>query len=265
MANPQKLSQLNAVTTTTNESLVYVANSTDGGSSFTGKNITFQNLVSEMLAKSDLGVFTGATVSDNATVKQVLQDIEDELESQSGAKAELSAVNEIDGNVNDLISLSGVAENASDMGTFTGSVITDSSTVKAALQELETALEAQAAAGATALTTAIDNLVDGAPGALDTLNEIAAAIADDENIATTLTTAISTEASARAAAVTAENQARVASDLLLTTNKVARGENVDELVASTTPVTSPATYYFLVVDASDGSIKVVDKNFMEID
>ena len=39
--------------------------------------------------------------------------------------------------------------------------------------------------------TAIDNLVDGAPGLLDTLNEIAAAIADDENYATTMTTALS--------------------------------------------------------------------------
>lgn len=38
--------------------------------------------------------------------------------------------------------------------------------------------------------TAIDNLVDGAPGLLDTLNEIAAAINDDENYATTMTTAL---------------------------------------------------------------------------
>ncbi len=40
------------------------------------------------------------------------------------------------------------------------------------------------------VTTAVDNLVDGAPGLLDTLNEIAAAIADDENYATTMTTAL---------------------------------------------------------------------------
>lgn len=42
----------------------------------------------------------------------------------------------------------------------------------------------------TYVGTAIDNLVDGAPGLLDTLNEIAAAIADDENYATTMTTAL---------------------------------------------------------------------------
>ena len=42
----------------------------------------------------------------------------------------------------------------------------------------------------TFVGTAIDNLVDGAPGLLDTLNEIAAAIADDANYATTMTTAL---------------------------------------------------------------------------
>ena len=38
--------------------------------------------------------------------------------------------------------------------------------------------------------TAIDNLVDSAPGALDTLNELAAAIGDDANYAATVTTAL---------------------------------------------------------------------------
>ena len=39
--------------------------------------------------------------------------------------------------------------------------------------------------------TAVDNLVDSAPGALDTLNELAAAIGDDANYAATVTTALS--------------------------------------------------------------------------
>ena len=38
--------------------------------------------------------------------------------------------------------------------------------------------------------TAISNLVDGAPGALDTLNELAAAMADDASLSTTLTNLI---------------------------------------------------------------------------
>ena len=52
---------------------------------------------------------------------------------------------EIDGNVNDLVSLSGVAENATHLGTFTGSTIPDSSSIKSALQALETYAEGIAA------------------------------------------------------------------------------------------------------------------------
>ena len=86
---------------------------------------------------TDLGTFTGSTIADSETVKGALQDLETEVET----KAATSVVNEIDANVDDLITLSGVAENSTDLGTFTGSVITDSSTVKAALQELETEVE----------------------------------------------------------------------------------------------------------------------------
>jgi len=40
----------------------------------------------------------------------------------------------------------------------------------------------------------LGNLIDGAPGALDTLNELAAALADDANYATTITNALSLKA-----------------------------------------------------------------------
>lgn len=77
---------------------------------------------------TNLGTFTGATISDSQTVKAALQDLETALE-------------EIDANADDLISLSGVAENATDLGTFTGTTIADNVTIKAALQALETAVE----------------------------------------------------------------------------------------------------------------------------
>ena len=41
--------------------------------------------------------------------------------------------------------------------------------------------------------TAVDNLIDGAPSALDTLNELAAAINDDASYASTITTALGTK------------------------------------------------------------------------
>lgn len=59
------------------------------------------------------------------------------------------ALNEIDvdltaaqTNINNLVTLSGVAANATNLGTFTGTIIPDSSTVKAALQSVETFVQA---------------------------------------------------------------------------------------------------------------------------
>ena len=50
--------------------------------------------------------------------------------------------------IDDLVTLSGVAEGAANLGTFTGTTITDSQTIKAAMQELETAVESAGAADA---------------------------------------------------------------------------------------------------------------------
>ena len=44
------------------------------------------------------------------------------------------------------------------------------------------------------VTTAINNLVDSAPSALDTLNELAAAMGDDANFSTTITNSVATKA-----------------------------------------------------------------------
>ena len=45
----------------------------------------------------------------------------------------------------------------------------------------------------TYVDTAVSNLIDSAPGTLDTLNELAAAINDDANVYTTLTNSIATK------------------------------------------------------------------------
>jgi len=45
----------------------------------------------------------------------------------------------------------------------------------------------------TYVTTQINNVVDAAPGALDTLNELAAALGDDANFSTTVTNSIATK------------------------------------------------------------------------
>ena len=66
-----------------------------------------------------------------------------------------STVSSVDGNTGDVTSqqiidavadLTGIPEGDFDLGTFTGAVITDNTTIKTALQELETAVENAASA-----------------------------------------------------------------------------------------------------------------------
>ena len=418
------------------------------------------------VAATDLGTFTGDIITDNTTIKIALQDLETKIEANDQAAATESAVTEIDDNVDDLRNAVGIAENVTNFGTFSGSTLTDnstllvllqdletavetkgtaanvstnatdignleslsgvsggsthlgtfsgttisdSSTIKASLQALETAVEAEA----TNRATAISDLIDGAPGTLDTLNELAAALNDDANAASSLTTlinnneihidnmatltgaakdavnlgtfsgstisdnqtvknalqdmetafeeadantdslislsgiaenatvynpdggtadftgttlagvdltiksalqalgskcdtnanGISSEASTRASADTtltnAQNELTLNQDNLVTLTGVAEnsehlgtftgstiadnvtikaalqaletacelstddGDNVNQLVGSTTPDTEPASYNFLVVDVSDGSIKAISKEFVE--
>jgi hypothetical protein len=87
--------------------------------------------------ETGLGTFTGSTIGDAVTLKAALQALETSLETK-GTAGSVSAVST---NVGDLVTLSGVAQNAEDLGTFSGSTITSDVTVKAALQLLETAVE----------------------------------------------------------------------------------------------------------------------------
>ena len=59
---------------------------------------------------------------------------------------------------------------------------------------LSSAISTEVSNRNTAISTAVDNLVDGAPALLNTLNELAAAINDDANYTTTITTALGTKA-----------------------------------------------------------------------
>jgi hypothetical protein len=57
-----------------------------------------------------------------------------------------NAIDEVDGNVDNLVTLSGVALDSTTLGTFTGVTIPDSSTVKSALQAIETSHESHTVA-----------------------------------------------------------------------------------------------------------------------
>ena len=186
-----KLSALSAVSgSLTSDSLVYIADTQDSGSSYSSKKITVANLLSDVASTTDLGTFSGTTIDNNQSIKAALQALETALETESTARASaisglvdgapglLDTLNELAAAINDdenfvttitnlidanethidnVATLTGVAKDSANLGTFTGSTIADSSTVKAAIQALETALELKAA---TSVVTEIDGNVD---------------------------------------------------------------------------------------------------------
>lgn len=118
----------------------------------------------------------------------------------------------------------------------------------------------------TYVGTAIDNLVDGAPGLLDTLNEIAAAINDDANYATTMTTALAGKQNN----LTAGSNIDITNDTVsvtgLDTDDVAEGTNLyftqsravtanegywDNIGAANTAEQNAATYTDNAINALD--------------
>ena len=186
-----KLSALSAVSgSLTSDSLVYIADTQDSGSSYSSKKITVANLLSDVASTTDLGTFSGSTIDNNQSIKQAIQALETALETESTARASaisglvdgapglLDTLNELAAAINDdenfvttitnlidanethidnVATLTGVAKDSANLGTFTGSTIADSSTLKAAIQALETALELKAA---SSVVTEIDGNVD---------------------------------------------------------------------------------------------------------
>ena len=186
-----KLSALSAVSgSLTSDSLVYIADTQDSGSSYSSKKITVANLLSDVATTTDLGTFSGTTIDNNQSIKAALQALETALETESanrataisdlvdGAPALLDTLNELAAAINDdenfvttitnlidanethidnVATLTGVAKDSANLGTFTGGTITDSSTIKDALQLLETAVELKAN---SSVVTEIDGNVD---------------------------------------------------------------------------------------------------------
>ena len=186
-----KLSALSAVSgSLTSDSLVYIADTQDSGSSYSSKKITVADLLSDVASTTDLGTFSGSTIDNNQSIKQALQALETALESESTARASaisglvdgapglLDTLNELAAAINDdenfvttitnlidanethidnVATLTGVAKDSANLGTFTGSTIADSSTLKAAIQALETAVETKAT---SAVVTEVDGNVD---------------------------------------------------------------------------------------------------------
>jgi hypothetical protein len=373
-----KLSALTAITSAGDDDLIYVADTADGGSSYSSKKITRANLFSGIATEAhvasqiaalvdgapgaldtlnelaaamaddpnlsttltnlinanethidnvatltgvakdsvNFGTFTGSTITDNQTLKAILQLLETAVEtkaSQASVISQGAVVTEVDGNVDDLITLTGVAENTTGLGTFTGSTISDGSNIKQALQDLETAAEGAASGSAVADRTKTETgsanathyitfvADDNATATAETVfTDGGVTYNPSSNVLAASTVNASTELQIGGTAVTStaaelnilDGVTATATELNLldgvtaTTaelnymdgvtsavqtqinTKVATGANVNGLVGTTSAETCPTSggadnYLFLVVDKSDGSIKAIDKTFIE--
>ena len=244
-----KLSALSAVTSTANDSLIYVADTQDSGSSYTGKKITKANLLDGYATESYVGTQISNLIDSAPDALNTLNEIAAAIADDANIATTLTALSTAnETHIDNLATLTGVAKDSTNLGTFTGSTIADSQTVKAALQALETAVEA--AGSASTLTAVSNDVVD--------LRTLSGTSDEDEDLGTFTGSTIADSETIKGALQDLETAVE-------TKGTTDAGDNVNTLVASTTAQTVPSTYYFLVVDQSDGSIKVIDKSFLEID
>ena len=245
----QKLSALTALTSAGDDDLLYIADTSDSGSSYASKKITKANLLSGFATESYVttqvnNLIDGAPDALN-TLNEIAAAINDDA-SISTTLTALSTANET--HIDNLATLSGVAKDSTSLGTFTGSTIADSQTVKQALQALETAVEA--AGSASTLTAVSDDVTD--------LRTLTGTSDEDEDLGTFTGSTISDNVTIKAALQALETAVE-------TKGTTDAGDNVNTLVASTSADTEPTNWHFLAVDTSDGSIKVLDKTFIEVE
>ncbi len=108
-------------------------------------------------------------------------------------------------NTNNLLSLTATYDDEEVMDAIATSLTAGSGILKAyddVANTITISVDTTLIATQQYVNTAISNLVDGAPALLDTLNEIAAAIGDDSNFVTTITTALGTKLNITDAATT---------------------------------------------------------------
>ena len=118
--------------------------------------------------------------------------------------SELSSVS----GISDSSTSTAITINSSQEVTFAGNITTGSNTISGVLSSVTGSIGSAATATTQAasdnstklattayVTTALANLVDSAPGTLNTLNELAAALGDDANFSTTITNSIATKLS----------------------------------------------------------------------
>ena len=148
----------------------------------------------------------------------------------------------------DQTKLDGIAASANNYTLPSASATTVGGVELATTGETTTGTDTARAVTPAGVQAAIDALIGGAPGALDTLNELAAAINDDASYASTITTALGLKATLASPTFTGTiaipNVANLETAVVANTAKVT---NVSTNLATTTSTTTA------IITSSDGT------------
>lgn len=246
----KKLSALTALTSVGDDDILYVADTSDSGSSYASKKVTKANLLNGFATESYVTTQVSNLIDSSPSALNTLNELAAALNDDASFSTTVTnLINANETHIDNVATLSGVAKDSTNLGTFSGSTIADSQTVKAALQALETAVEA--AGSATSLSAVVTDAAD-----LQTLTGIADGNSD---LGTFSGSTIADNDSIKDALQALETAVET---------KSATGANVNVFVGTTSAQTVPSSggndnYLFLVVDKSDGSLVAIDKTFLE--
>ena len=253
-----KLSALAAITSVGNDDLVYIADTSDGGSTYASKKVTKANLFSGFATETYVDTSVANLVDSAPGALDTLNELAAALNDDADFSTTITnLINANETHIDNNVSLLGVTKDDTDLGAFSGTTIADSQTVKQALQALETAVESKGSATSlTSLTTAV--------GDLNTLSGVAQ---NDEDLGTFTGSTIADSVTIKAALQTLETTVEDIS--AVDTDVVDAGDNVNRLVGVTSADTVPVdgsgddNYLFLVVNKATGAIAAIDKTFLE--
>tara|TARA_R100001082_G_C4365728_1_gene161832 strand:- start:2504 stop:3487 length:984 start_codon:yes stop_codon:yes gene_type:complete len=149
-----KVSGLSGVTSTANDSLLYVADTTNSGTSYASKKITVSNFLNGYATETYVTTQINNLVDGAPTALNTLNELAAAINDDSSIASSLTTlINANETHIDNAATLHGIAKDGTSLGTFTGSTISDNVTIKAALQALETAVESASASEADTVKT----------------------------------------------------------------------------------------------------------------
>jgi len=157
--------------------------STSGQATLATADINGGTIDGTVIGATTPAAITGTTVTATSFVGPVTGNVTGNLTG--------NVTGDLTGDVTGNVTASSGSSTFNDV-TINGTLNMDAATT-ATITNLSTPVASGDAASKGYVDTQVANLVDSAPGTLDTLNELAAALGDDPNFSTTITTSIATK------------------------------------------------------------------------